>query len=181
MKQTLRAFSLGMLVATSIFSIHFFFFNEVKAPNTASPSNADMIKTLKNSGYNIYTDEALAEYIDAQLAEQTPTKENQNNDRETDESETSSTPEDETSSESVADNDQESSKETSSFILTIEPGMTITEVSNYLIIANLIESREQFVNYLSDNGYATNIQVGSFELNHDMPLAEVVEVIANKE
>lgn len=181
MKQTLRAFSLGMLVTTLIFSTHFFFFSE-DTPNTiASPSDADMIETLEDSGYTIYTDEELAAYIDAQLTEQMLTEENQNNDRDTGESEPSSTPENEPSIEDTSEIDQEADNDTSSFILTIEPGMTITEVSNYLIIANLIESREQFVDYLSDNGYATNIQVGSFELNRDMSLAEVVEVIANKE
>ncbi|MGM0523084.1 MAG: hypothetical protein ACQER2_03450 [Bacillota bacterium] len=179
MKQTLRAFSLGMLVTTLIFSTHFFFFNEDTAPTTVSPSDSEMIKTLEDSGYSIYTDEELARYIEEQLAEQIITEENQDN--ETDESEPSSTPEVEPTREDTSKNDQEADNDTSSFILTIEPGMTITEVSNYLIIANLIESREQFVDYLSDNGYATNIQVGSFELNRDMTLAEVVEVIANKE
>ncbi len=178
MKQTLRAFSLGMLVTTLIFSVHFFFFNEEITPTTVSPSDAEMIETLEGSGYSIYTDEELARFIEEQLAEQ---EENQDNETDRDESAPSSTPEVEPTPEATSENDQESANDTSAFILTIEPGMTITEVSNYLIIANLIESREQFVNYLSDNGYATNIQVGSFELNRDMTLAEVVEVIANKE
>jgi hypothetical protein len=181
MKQTLRAFSLGMLVTTLIFSVHFFFFNEDAAPTSVSPNDAEMIKILEDSGYAIYTDEALARYIEEQIADQTISEEHPEDETDIDESASSSTPEVEPTQEDTKENDQESNNDTSSFILTIEPGMTITEVSNYLIIANLIESREQFVDYLSNNGYATNIQVGSFELNRDMSLAEVVEVIANKE
>lgn len=180
MKHTLRAFSLGMLATTTIFSIHVFFFSETET-SSARPSDTDMVQSLADNGFHIFTDDELAQFLDEQLAEQMVDEGNQNNPLDIDESETSTAPENIPTPEEPSEDNQESSADTSSFILTIEPGMTITEVSNYLIIANLIESREQFINYLADNGYATNIQVGSFELNRNMTLDEVVEIIANKE
>lgn len=168
MKHTLRAFALGILITTLIIGGYFVF---IETDNITDIAETDMISSLNHKGYHVFTNEELSHYIDTQI----------------DLSLANHTANEDTTEENIDDNDaddpqteQHVNGDTSSFILTIEPGMTVSEVSNYLIIANLIESREQFVNYLSENGYATNIQVGSFELHRDMSMEEVVNVIATK-
>lgn len=169
MKHTLRAFAFGILITTLIIGGYFMF---IETNNIPDIDETDMIASLNEKGYRVFTDEELSHYTDTQIdlflashtVNENTTEENTDDDIDADDSEI----------------EQPIHGDTSSFILTIEPGMTVSEVSNYLIIANLIESREQFVNYLSENGYATNIQVGSFELHRDMSMEEVVNVIATK-
>lgn len=169
MKQLLRTYALGLLTATAIIGIYYFYVMD-NDPNSVETdlTEAEMVSSLETAGYYIYeTDPVISTIADREieddLAEDDQT-EDQNSDAEI--------------TEENGQDDQVNDH--NSFILTIEPGMTISQVADYLMIANLIESRGEFTSYLVDNNYGTNIQVGQFELNREMSLDEVVDTIANQ-
>lgn len=156
MKLILRVFSLGILTATIIFGSIYYI--EADAPNQTviqELSTEEMITKLENQGYFI-----------------------------TDEQENSS----EASKESLnTDNTQEeiNEKETEevkprTYTLTIKSGMTISEISEYLIAANIIENRDTFASYLIENNYGTSIQIGQYELHTDMSTEEIAKIITKQ-
>lgn len=182
MKQSLRYFSLGLFAATLSMLVYYYFFFETETVIVEKEqSTQEMIEALTAEGY----------YISDQEHETTPQVNENNtsieendlseNDEETEESTEPSSPEQPDQNSTDEDTPGDTTSETDNFILSIQPGMTITEVANYLMVASLIDSRDEFVTYLYDNGYGTNIQIGEFELNRDMSLDEVVETIATKE
>ncbi|WP_440895855.1 hypothetical protein ACS127_15090 [Amphibacillus sp. Q70] len=169
MKQLLRTYALGLLTATAIIGIYYFYFMD-NEPNSieVDMTEAEMVSSLETAGYYIYeTDPIISSPVDQEIEDDSAEDEQA-------EDENNDTDISEENSRSDEANDH------NSFILTIEPGMTISQVADYLMIANLIESRSEFTSYLADNDYGTNIQVGQFELNREMSLDEVVDTIANQ-
>ncbi|WP_067836940.1 hypothetical protein [Amphibacillus sediminis] len=156
MKQPIRHFALGVLTATIILAFQYIYFNtedDVKLEKS-EPSEQEMIDALEQLGYFI----SLEEPIYNESTEAT------------------------SDNEADSENDQGiSSADIYQFTLTIRPGMTITQVADFLIMANLIDSHEQFADYLAENGYDRNIQIGQFQLASDMSLDEIVETIAVRE
>lgn len=164
MKQILRSYALGLLTSTTIIGVYFFYFmNEEPNIVQVAMTEADMISSLEASGYYVYETDPIVNHTIGQEPEEELT-------------------EDKNSESDTTEKDDEDNKgnDHDSFVLTIEPGMTISQVADYLMIANLIESKSEFTSYLIDNNYGTNIQVGQFELNREMSLDEVVETIANQ-
>lgn len=161
MKPFIRVFALGLLTATILLSITFFL---EKAKDTDKEivseklSTEEMITTLEDQGYFVTNED------------QTPIPEEDDTvDRENEQEEV-------TENETVEDTDTDSD----TYTLTIESGMSISEVANYLVAANIIDSQEAFIAYLTDNNYGTSIQIGQFELNSDMSTEEIANTIANQ-
>lgn len=174
MKHSLRMFTSGLLSATLIFALYYYFIYEV-TPEVLTVNetltNADMIQALESEGYYI-SDEPFDIDTDDNNDTETPTDEEDEDPLEDlDENE---------SSEEIPENIIDEQPANNTFILTIEPGMSVSQVADYLILANIVDSRDEFANYLLENGYGTNIQVGSFELERDMSLEEVAETIARR-
>ncbi|GGM31525.1 hypothetical protein GCM10011351_17110 [Paraliobacillus quinghaiensis] len=168
MKQIVRAFALGILTATVLLGVIYFFDNDnddvVGEQNTAENNVMDleeMIEELEMNGYYVSTEE--------------PTDEQDLTETETQKEST----ENESENESGSDTDTETTAP-ETFNLTIESGMTISQVAESLENANIIEDREVFITYLNDNDYGTNIQIGEFELNSEMTLQEIADTIANQ-
>ncbi|WP_112181317.1 MULTISPECIES: endolytic transglycosylase MltG [Paraliobacillus] len=155
MKPFIRVFALGILTATILLSITYFLESN---KNTVSEelSTDEMITAIENQGYFV-TDEDPTSI----------TEENETIDNESEQ-------------EEVTENETEEETVTDTYTLTIESGMTIAEVSNYLVAANIIDSQEAFINYLTDNDYGTSIQIGEFELNSEMSNEEIANTITNQ-
>lgn len=165
MKQIVRAFSLGLLTATIILAVAYLIRSEA-TPETieVQQSTEEMVAELEQEGYYIF-DHDPTEKVD-----ETSEFEQEDNSVE-DETPSVDEDNDQTSEETISDN---------TYLLTIEPGMTVSQVAEYLVAANIIDQRDQIINYLIDNDYGTNIQIGEFELNRDMSVEEVVAIIANQ-
>ncbi|SEN55067.1 hypothetical protein SAMN04488134_101334 [Amphibacillus marinus] len=162
MKHILRAFSFGLLTATALLAGYYFFFETTEnVTATSEPTEAEMIAQLETLGYYISeTDPAINQDATGQPE---PETEPEQDDEE---------PEVDTPEQAVVTNDQ--------FVLTILPGTTISQVADYLMLAGLIKSRSEFTDYLDDNNYGHNIQIGQFDLDRSMSLDEVVDTIANQ-
>ena len=64
-----------------------------------------------------------------------------------------------------------------SMSLSIEVGMTSSEISAQIEDAGIILNKVDLDNYLSDQGLAGRIQVGKYELNSSMSLKQIAETI----
>lgn len=71
----------------------------------------------------------------------------------------------------------EHSQSEASMTLSIQLGMTSSEISTKLEDANIILNKVDLNNYLSDQGLAGRIQVGNYELNSSMSLKQIAETI----
>lgn len=182
MKHLLRSFALGLLTATSIIGIYYYFIYEQEIPeDTARLSEAEMIVELEAAGYYIYEDDPLEDVTvpalsDDDLEEPIDGFETDEDDTESadEEPDLEDEDEDETGDPDLGNSDHEV------ILITIEPGMSISTVSDMLVDENLIDNRDDFINYLSENNYGTNIQIGEFELNQNLTLAEVVDIVARQ-
>ncbi|WP_017472582.1 hypothetical protein [Amphibacillus jilinensis] len=158
MKHTLRTFALGLLTATLVIGYQYYLEDEEPEVIETDMSEQEMINALETAGYYIAESEPN---LQEDIASEDDQVEEDEEDNETNE-------------------DTNANDESNHFILTIESGMTISQVADYLIVASLIDSRSEFTDYLSEHGYGNNIQVGQFELSRDMTLEEVVETIASQ-
>ncbi|MFB1050353.1 endolytic transglycosylase MltG [Paraliobacillus sp. JSM ZJ581] len=157
MKQTLRAFATGLLTATLIIAVIYFIEKDDTEDNKAvNLTTKQMKQALESQGYTI----SLETNKDEQ--EQV-------------------TPEPNDSNQADQPNEQNSKpKEVRIYTLTIESGMTISEIAEILADAKIIKSTRSFISYLQDHEYGTNIQVGQFELTDQMTLEQISRTIANK-
>lgn len=64
-----------------------------------------------------------------------------------------------------------------SITLSIQLGMTSSEISTIIEDAGIILNKVDLDNYLSDQGLAGRLQVGNYELNSSMSLKQIAETI----
>lgn len=156
MKQIIRAFAAGLLLASVIIGIIYFLETDAKEETKRETiSIEEMKQTLESEGYTVSIEESKEE-TDKKNAD---TNEKHQEDKST---------------------ENEDSKEIRIYTLTIESGMTISEVSDALAEAKIIKDATSFVSYLQDNGYGTAIQIGKYELTDRMTLEQIARTIANK-
>ncbi|SDB99117.1 hypothetical protein SAMN05421734_103281 [Pelagirhabdus alkalitolerans] len=172
MKHYLRAFALGLITATLIILVYHYQFEDITHEvEQEELTDLEMINRLEAEGYFISQDEPTLDEVEPESY--TEDNEDENEDESDDENNVSE-------ADSDLENDEQNEADNDQFILTIEEGMTVSQVADYLIVASIIDSREEFTDFLSEHDYGTNIQVGQFELSRDMSLEEVVDTIASQ-
>ena len=62
-------------------------------------------------------------------------------------------------------------------VLIIRSGMTSTDISSILEQTNIIKNRKDFDQYLEDKKLSEGIQIGTYELNSSMTIAEIANLI----
>lgn len=62
-------------------------------------------------------------------------------------------------------------------VLIIRSGMTSTDISSILEQTNIIKNRKDFDQYLEDKRLSEGIQIGTYELNSSMTIAEIANLI----
>lgn len=72
---------------------------------------------------------------------------------------------------------EEQAPTAASMTLSIEVGMTSSEISEKLADAGIILNKVDMDNYLSDQGLAGRVQVGNYELNSSMSIKQIAETI----
>lgn len=189
MKQLLRYFSVGLFTAGIILLIGLFFFDE---KSIEEYSAEELIPIVEDGGYYVLSSEeyitltvpssnstetAEAKEEPAENAEQEENNTEENN-KEANAEETST---EETNKEETENKvtDEESANESTSYTLSIEPGMLTSEISSLLEENNIIEDSFEFDQYLNENDYSEYVQLGEFDLTSDMSFYEIAETIAN--
>ncbi|GGF07901.1 hypothetical protein GCM10010954_02990 [Halobacillus andaensis] len=167
MKQSIRFFSLGILVSTVIMGMAYWLGPNEQAESTVTMDEEDMISEIEASHYNVLTEEQLQEKINEAIHSQTKAASTEESTNETDDDE-------QTQEE---DESLEEENETNTYTLVIEEGISSTDISQTLEQQGIIENAESFDIYLSDRKLTQYIQIGEFELNENMNRDEVADTI----
>lgn len=154
-KRNTRAFAFGILIAVIAFGTACFL-NKPEHEDRIMDKNSAK-KFLQANGYTVLTDE---EYT---ILQQTEAKD-QNENKEVKEDPAEENTEQEEESQKV-------------YKLTIESGMTPGEIAAMLEKAGVIDQAADFGNYLEEYGYSKKIQLGTFELTHNMSYKEIAKII----
>ena len=148
----LRGFASGMLVATSVWAIfHFTSTKEVpistEIPATTFTSE-EMKTILEDTGYIVLSEEEYNELL--------------NTEREI--------------VIEVIDEKPTVEKEVEQVFyayISIQPGMTSSQVATQLERAKIIQSREMFITYMEQNNLNGSIKIGEYQLHSGMTIEEI--------
>jgi hypothetical protein len=75
---------------------------------------------------------------------------------------------------------QETSNNLIKIVLEIKPGMKSKDIGTLLENAGIIQSNQNFEDYLNKQYLSRNIQVGKYELNSSMTIKQIAEFITEK-
>jgi hypothetical protein len=155
-KRNTRAFAFGILIAVIAFGTAYFLNKPEQSEDRIMDENSAK-KLLQANGYTVLTDE---EYT---LLQQTEAKDqNENKD---------------VKEEPAEENTEQEEESQKVYQLTIESGMTPGEIAAMLEKASVIDQAADFGNYLEEYGYSKKIQLGTFELTHNMSYKEIAKII----
>ncbi|WP_170287610.1 endolytic transglycosylase MltG [Aquibacillus halophilus] len=162
MKQTIRAFSLGLLCSSLLLGATYY--NTLKKPvESVKMTTEEMIISLESSGYLVLTEPP----------EITGDEDEEDQTQASDIDE----PADDFESEDTV---EKPTSENITHTLEIESGMGLESIIDKLASIQLIEDEEAFRTYLIENDYSTRIQVGEFKLNYGMSEKEIADTITNQ-
>ncbi|ARK32687.1 hypothetical protein [Halalkalibacter krulwichiae] len=164
---TLRSFAGGLIVAATVCGAVYFFGTEEGQANEASVAvtTEDLITELAAEGYMIQTEEQWQEQLAA--AEQAIIDE------------IVVEPEADEEEKEEEEKEEEEVKEVVIYktMLTVSPGMTSIDVGEALVRANIIDSAMKFFNEVEKRDLANELRPGTFEVDSDMSLKEVINLI----
>jgi hypothetical protein len=147
----MSSFATGLIVATAICgTVYFFGPGEVTSnQDIEKPSEEEMKNMLTSAGYVIHTEEEWKE----QLATVEP-------------AEIKTKPVDE-------------GKETIVYrtILNVSSGMTSIDVGKVLVQANITDNAMTFFNEVENRGLSNDLRPGTYEIDSEMSIEEVISII----
>jgi|SRR5690625_1334763 len=196
MKQPIRFFSIGLLIASVIILIVYIIDDPATIQSDENDLSTDeMIQALEVEGFHVLSS---SEYIKLSVgdddAEQDDTSNdkddkdkdkgknnkdsNKKDDKDKDQSDSTNKDADE-DDDSDANNDDSDEEDTITYTLTISENMLGPDVSELLYDNKIIDDAEKFNRYLEVEGYAPYIQLGDHEVSSDMSFEEIAKIIAN--
>lgn len=183
MKQSLRFFSLGLLVSALLLLGYNFFFQDTLT--SAELSVEEMTDSLKEQGYRVITEEEFISYTldndttDKKSEDKADEKADEEAEKNTDKEDSKKEEEDEKKDkESESKEDKEEDKVIKASFKT-ESGVVSEDIADSLVEKKIIKENEhdKFVKYLEDNDYSKYIQLGTFEVSSDMDFKELAETV----
>lgn len=146
----IRSFATGLLLATVVSgSVYFLSSNDYSNRNNKGDLSTEEMKTiLTEDGYKVLTEVELAEQLAAAQIEAEKSQE-------------------QTATEKVVYRT----------MITVTSGMTSIDVGDALVSAKVIESRQQFVDLVEQKGIVQELRPGTFEVQSDMTLDQVIATI----
>ncbi|WP_226036906.1 hypothetical protein [Aquibacillus saliphilus] len=159
MKQTIRAFSIGLLFATILLSLTYYTLDN--QTEVVEISTEEMITELEGAGY--YVDLKPPSSAGKQVEQDQTT-----------------TAIDESVQEQETKEIEKPSSENITHLLVIESGMGLDSIIEELSSLQLIEDEGDFRTMLVENDYSTKIQIGEFELNYSMSEKEIADTITKQ-
>jgi hypothetical protein len=154
------SFAAGLLVSAGVCAV--VYFSEPSSSDNNSeksvqaPNEEEMIATLSSTGYIILTNEEWNKQLSA-IEE-----------KDSDESEEKATEQTE---------DKVEEKIVYRTIVNVAQGMTSIDVGNALVQGKIIDNARTFFNEVEKRGLSNQLKPGTFELDSDMTLDEVMNII----
>ncbi len=166
-KRNLRSFAFGLIIAvTLIGSVYYFQNDSIQLTMKVD----DATSFLAEKGYTVIKD---SEYKD--LKERTSIQSKSTL------SENKDVPLQENTEEKVEISPSaDTPNSIINFQLEVESGMTSSEISTKLAQNKIVDDEEDFANYLINNGYQTEIQLGSYSLTNRMSYDQIAKMITKK-
>ncbi|WP_174613809.1 hypothetical protein [Virgibacillus ihumii] len=191
MKQTIRSFALGLLVAGIIILASFYFTADTRQASQKL-STDEMITSIENEGYHVLSE---SEYISVSVksdnsennSEETENEKNKQ-DTSTDKNKENQQKKENKNEDDNSDSNNESKdstendsdkKETVTYTLTVESGMAPSVISNKLAENNIIDNADKFTQYMENHDYTQMVQLGEFKFTSDMSHYEIAEKLTN--
>ncbi|WP_035720871.1 endolytic transglycosylase MltG [Gracilibacillus boraciitolerans] len=158
MKQFIRAFSSGLLVAAVILGGVFLLENPSASSDNLSTD--EKIDQLQKDGYFVYQ-QNMEEKLSNIEQEVMELKKH--------------------SLDSKEENGQSTLEETPVIAtITIESGMSITDIVDLLVDQSIISDRDAFISYLKENELSRSIQIGQFTLHDQMNNEEIANMLTKQ-
>ncbi|UOQ47446.1 hypothetical protein MUN88_15435 [Gracilibacillus caseinilyticus] len=156
MKQTIRAFSLGLLTAAIIIGVTYWIESPAANSSTSATSTEDSIEAIQKEGYFVYQENKNLEIekLEGQLTNLQTQQDNQ-------------------------ESDETQQQEVITTNVSIESGMTLQEIADVLVDNGIINDGEAFITYVEDNDLSTSIQIGEFTLSNQMKISDIAKLITN--
>src|SRR5699024_10952819 len=193
MKQPMRYFSIGLLTASVILLLSFYFF-ENSTTGTDDLPVEEMIEAIKAEGYHVVSEK---EYIALSVNDEDDNKENEKKeDKEKNEKDKKKKEEYEKKTYKVnnkknnkekdkkehkdknkEDKKKEEESDKKTYTINIKSGMLPSEISEILDENDIIKDADKFDQYLEKEEYSPYIQLGKHKLNSEMSTKEVAEAL----
>ncbi|GAF63181.1 hypothetical protein BTS2_0072 [Bacillus sp. TS-2] len=168
----LRSFASGIIVAAAVCGITYYvtsdsqvdagsqeFSEENQTTIEVPATEEEMLEQLSDSGYVIQSEEewnASLEQLELAVTERL---------------------EEEWAANEEESTDDEESTVIYRTILTVSPGMTSIDVGRALENANVIDRAQDFFNEVEDRDLSNQLKPGSFEVESDMTMNQLIEII----
>lgn len=155
MSSIIRGLGIGLFTAGILFTF-------ISMPNSSDVSNAapngyELVKSEELKSLQAELSTSKEQLAQIQLDLEAMSKENYTD-------------------EQVEEVDEPSSDQVKT-VLIIRSGMTSTDISSILEQTNIIKNRKDFDQYLEDKELSEGIQIGTYELNSSMTIAEIANLI----
>lgn len=170
MKQSIRAFALGLLSAGIILVISFIVSDSGKAEELTVD---EMVKAVEDNGYHVMTE---SEYISVSVEENTDKAKEK---KEVKEPSTENKKKEESANDQQQSKKSQENEKSTTYTLTVESGMAPSIISDVLQKNGIIKDADEFTQYLVDQGYSTKVQLGEFEVSSKMSHYEIAEALTN--
>ncbi|WP_156856790.1 hypothetical protein [Oceanobacillus sp. AG] len=200
MKHTLRAFSVG-LITTGLILLAVFYLFGYGNESTAEDTTEELIEKIEEKGLRVISEEDyisftlgnkeknddetdVAESDEEDAKESKEEKEKANDDKADGDKAAKEDKEKDKNKEKAADDkkkekqkDEKPKKKdkNSPVVITVEPGMATSYISDILEEEGLIDDAASFNKYLIDNDYSLRVQMGKHELERGLSEYEIAE------
>ncbi len=185
MRQPLRFFSIGLLVASILLYGYYFFFVSSKVTETELETD-ELIAQIEEKGYRVISeDDYLSFTFLKQQEEEKEAQTDQNDkneaDEDTDNGETEKTDKEDVKEKELKKQDEkkeeDKEKEVKKHTFTTDENVVSQKVADVLLDNGIIDDKQAFQKYLDDNNYSSYIQIGTFTVSSDMSFKEIAEII----
>ncbi|WP_170885548.1 endolytic transglycosylase MltG [Bacillus alkalicellulosilyticus] len=199
---TIQSFAGGLIVAASVCGIVYFSSPSEAESVTAEPEaevdvekeeemkdeepdivqvdDKEIIELLRLQGYLIHTEEEFHETIQEEI-EAAMESERENHDKQLEELQKELEEKAKATKEESKKKDNDSNEGTVyRTMLSVVPGMTSYDVGQALENANIIKSSSAFRQEVENQGVATNLKPGTYEVTSEMSMKEIISVIFKK-
>src|SRR5699024_9024083 len=177
MKQPIRYFSIGLIVAGLALFVVYSYFDKPQAKMDEIDVDT-LISMVKDNGYHVMEE---SEYIRLSVIQGNSDEENDDDELDEDKTQDKDTDKEKDEDEDKGkDKDKDKDKDESTkttYTIDIQPDMLPSDVSNLLEKEKIIKDASSFNKFLEDNDYSKLIQIGTFKVSSDMSEEEVAKII----